>query len=104
MDRETQLPAEIQTLCALCDLSVLRKERLKMLESLGPRDFVHPEHQVVFESIRALLSRGEVTAERLTVHLNNRGFPDTDVEQYFQSFRSGAGSPAAKAPSRAETS
>ena len=103
-DRETQLETEIRTLRALCDPSVLRDERLKLLQSIGPRDFVHTEHHVVFESIRALLLRGEVTAERLTAHLNNRGFPDTDVEQYFQSFRSGAGIPAAKAPSRAETS
>ncbi len=41
------------------------------------------EHQVVFESIRFLLSRGTLTAARLAVHLNNRGFPDVDMEKYF---------------------
>ena len=85
MDPVTELAAEIQTLRGLCNLSVPREERLKLLESIGPRDFVDPEHQVVFESVLALLSRGEVTAARLAVHLNNRGFPDTDIEKYFQS-------------------
>jgi hypothetical protein len=40
-------------------------------------------HRVVFESICALFPRGTITAEKLIVHLNNRGFPDTDVEKYF---------------------
>jgi hypothetical protein len=39
---------------------------------------------VVFESIRALFSCGDFSAVQLRVHLNNRGFPDTDVEKYFQ--------------------
>jgi len=101
MDHETKFAAEIQALRALCDPSVPREERLKLLESVGPRDFIQPEHQVVFESICALLWRAEVTAARLRVHLNNRGFPDTDVEKYFQP---AANSPAAQTSSGRETS
>ncbi len=70
---------------ALCDVSVPREQRQQLAQSFNHHAFIKPEHQVVFESIRALLSHGEVTVARLNVHLNNRGFPDTDVEKYFRS-------------------
>ena len=83
MDRETQLAAEVKALCALCDERIPRNLRENLIESLGPRAFKEPEHQVVFESIYALFPRGPITASQLQVHLNNRGFPDTGVEKYF---------------------
>jgi len=90
MDRETQSATELQALRVLCDESVPREQRLTLMQSLSQHVFIEPEHQVVYESIRALLSRGPVSAGQLRVHLNNRGFPDTDVEQYFQSARAGS--------------
>src|SRR6185437_3099670 len=33
--------------------------------------------------ICALFPRGPITAQKLIIHLNNRGFPDTDIEKYF---------------------
>ncbi len=84
MNRETQIASEIHALRALCDEEAPREERQKLAQSLSQGVFVESEHQVVLESIRALLSRGPISAERLRVHLNNRGFPDTDVEKYFQ--------------------
>jgi hypothetical protein len=75
--------ADLQKLRALCDEAVPREERLALLHSLGQRDFLDPEHQVVFESISVLLPRGSVSLTQLRVQLNNRGFPDLDVENYF---------------------
>jgi len=85
MDRETQHAAEFKALRTLCDEAVPRNLRQNLIESLRPRAFVEPEHRVVFESIRALFPRGSISLAQLQVHLNNRGFPDTDAEKYFQS-------------------
>ena len=84
MGRESQPADELQALRSLCDEASPRTARQKLLQSLSPQSFLEPEHQVVFESIRALFSRGDFSAVQLRVHLNNRGFPDTDVEKYFQ--------------------
>jgi hypothetical protein len=84
MDRKTKFAAELKALRTLCDEAIARDLRQNLIQSLGPHAFCEPEHQVVFESIRGLFSRGPVTLERLRLHLNNRGFPDTDVEKYFQ--------------------
>jgi hypothetical protein len=85
MDRETQIADELGTLRRLCDEAATREVREQLMRSLNGHLFLEPEHQVAFESIRILLSRGPISAALLRVHLNNRGFPDTDVEKYFQS-------------------
>ena len=90
MNRETQSAAERKALHALCDEAIARELRQNLIQSLGPRAFTNPEHQVVFESIRALFPRGPISAIQLRVHLNNRGFPDTDVEKYFQPASAGS--------------
>lgn len=84
MDHASQFADELQALRSLCDEASPRTARQKLLQSLSPQFFREPEHQVVFESIRALLSRGDFSVPQLRIHLNNRGFPDTDVEKYFQ--------------------
>lgn len=89
MNREKQFAAEHNALCALCDEAIPRNLRQNLIESLGPRAFIEPEHQVVFESIRSLFPRGPITMAQLRIHLNNRGFPDTDVEKYFRSTPTG---------------
>jgi hypothetical protein len=88
MDRETQSAAELQSLRVLCDEATPREERTILTQSLSQHAFIEPEHEVVFESIRALSPRGPMSVTQLRVHLNNRGFPDTDVEKYFQTVRS----------------
>jgi hypothetical protein len=85
MDPETQFTAELQSLRTLCDESAPRDERQTLMNSLNQHIFIEPEHQVVFESIQTLFPRGPISMAQLRVHLNNRGFPDTDVEKYFQS-------------------
>ena len=84
MHRETQFATELQALRKLCDEAAPPEERQKLIEPLSRYAFIEPEHQVVFESIRALFPRGPISIAQLRVHLNNRGFPDTDVEKYFQ--------------------
>jgi hypothetical protein len=83
MDRETQFATELQALRVLCDEAIAREQRRRLLQSLAQHTFIEAEHQVVFESIRALFQRGPISMAQLRVHLNNRGFPDTDVEKYF---------------------
>ena len=85
MSRETQVAEELQALRALCNEHAPREEQQRLVHSLSQHIFIEPEHQVVFESIRALSSRGPISVAQMRVHLNNRGFPDTDVEKYFQS-------------------
>jgi len=89
MDRETQFATELQALRALCDEAAPREERQRLMHSLSGHVFIEPEHQVVFESIRALFPRGPIPVAQLRIHLNNRGFPDTDVEKYFQAAPAG---------------
>jgi hypothetical protein len=84
MDRETQFANELQALRFLCDEAAPREERQRLMQSLSQHAFVEPEHQIVFESICALFPRGPISVTQLRIHLNNRGFPDTDVEKYFQ--------------------
>jgi hypothetical protein len=82
MDRQTQFATELEALRVLCDEAIPREPRQKLMQSLFDHTFLVPEHQVVFESIRALFPRGPISLEQLRLHLNNRGFPDTDVEKY----------------------
>jgi hypothetical protein len=89
MNHQTQAATELEALRVLCDEAAPRDSRQKLLQSLIGHSFLEPEHQVVFESIRALFPRGSFSLAQLRVHLNNRGFPDTDVEKYFQVARDG---------------
>jgi hypothetical protein len=83
VDRAANPDDELQMLRILCGESTSREQRLELLESLQGHVFRDPEHQVVFESVWFLLSRGVLSADRLAVHLNNRGFPDVNLENYF---------------------
>jgi hypothetical protein len=94
MARKIQFTTELDALRSLCDEALSREDRQDFLVSLAPRAFADPEHQVVLESIRALFPRGPISLTALRVHLNNRGFPDTEVEKYFQPAAPTSASPA----------
>ena len=83
MDRAANSDDDLRVLQILCGKSASREQRLEIVQSLHDHVFRDPEHQVVFESARFLLSTGVLSAGRLTVHLNNRGFPDVNLEKYF---------------------
>jgi len=89
MDSETQFATELQALRVLCDDAIPGEDRQRLMQALSHHAFIEPEHQVVFESIRVLFPRGPISAGQLRAHLNNRGFPDTDVEKYFKPARAG---------------
>jgi hypothetical protein len=89
MERETQIATELQALRELCNEAIAREQRQRLMQSLVQQAFLEPEHQVAFESICALFARGPITVTQLRIHLNNRGFPDTDVEKYFQPLTDG---------------
>jgi hypothetical protein len=82
MDRAAQLLVEVQILGTLCSQQTASEHGTELVRTLEHYDFLAPEHQVVFESIRALLAQDGISSERLAVHLNNRGFPDVDLEKY----------------------
>jgi hypothetical protein len=85
MDRAANPDDELQMLRILCGESTSREQQLEILRSLRDLVFRDPEHQVVLESVRILCLRDALSADRLAVHLNNRGFPDVILEKYFTS-------------------
>jgi hypothetical protein len=99
MARKIQFTTELDALRSLCDEALSHEVRQDFLESLAPQSFTDPEHQVVLESIRALFPRGPLSQTTLRIHLNNRGFPDTDVEKYFQPATSTSPTKTGKVPS-----
>jgi hypothetical protein len=76
------METELSVLRTLCDEAVPRPRRMELIESYALQTFIEPEHQVVFESIRALILRGPISTPLLGVHLTKRGFPDIDAEKY----------------------
>jgi hypothetical protein len=83
MDLALQKAAELDVLRALCDSQSFVALRADLCMSLADYRFADAEHQVVYESVRALVERGQFSADQLAVNLNNRGFPDTDMQRYF---------------------
>jgi replicative DNA helicase len=83
MDRAAVLVAEVQVLGTLCNQAGTSEQRAEVVCALNQYAFLEPEHQIVFESIRSLLSADRLSSARLAVHLNNRGFPDVDLERYY---------------------
>jgi hypothetical protein len=82
MNRVAQLTAEVQVLGTLCNREDPRDLRADLVHVLEHYAFLEPEHQIVFESIRSLPLHDRLSKARLAVHLNNRGFPDVDLEKY----------------------
>jgi replicative DNA helicase len=82
MDRRAQLLAEVQILGTLCNQNGSIEQLYELVRALDGYAFVEPEHEIVFGSIRSLLRRERLSNASLSVHLNNRGFPDVDLEKY----------------------
>ena len=82
MDRAARSLSEMQILGTLCNQTGSGEQRAELAQTLDHYAFLEPEHQIVFGSIRSLLLRDRLSNERLAVHLNNRGFPDVDLEKY----------------------
>jgi hypothetical protein len=75
---------ELEVLRALTNGNVSSARHKSILRFLQDYNFLDPEHQVVYESFQAIARRQPIVAPQLAVHLNNRGFPDIDLEKYFE--------------------
>jgi len=82
MDRAALLLAEVQILGTLCTQAGTVEQCNELAHTLDGYAFLEPEHQIFFGSIRALLLYDRISNSNLAVHLNNRGFPDVDLEKY----------------------
>src|ERR1700690_3021924 len=82
MDRSKSSLVEIEMIGTLINRVGTNAQRTELVRTLENYAFVEPEHRIVFESIGFLLTRDRVSKENLAVHLNNRGFPDVDLEKY----------------------
>lgn len=82
LDRAATSLAELQILGTLCNQTGAIEQRNELAQILDHYAFLEPEHQIIFGSIRFLLVHDRLSTARLAVHLNNRGFPDVDVEKY----------------------
>jgi hypothetical protein len=82
MNRKAQLEAEVQVLGTLCNRAGAREQHADIVSAFDHYQFLEQEHQIIFESIRSLLVHHRLSTTRLAVHLNNRGFPDVDLEKY----------------------
>ena len=83
LDGVDRLALELDVLRGLCGGAGTSEQHRALSESLARYRFSEPEHQVVFESLFALSGRKKISAAVLALHLNNRGFPDLDLEKYF---------------------
>ena len=81
--RTERFAVELDALRALCCPAGTPEQREALMQTVARWRLVEPEHQVVFESLSALSGRKGLSAAMLGVHLNNRGFPDIDMEKYF---------------------
>lgn len=82
-DSTERLAVELGVLRALCCGAGTPEQRNALLQAVARWGLVEPEHQVVFESLCALSGRKGLSVALLGVHLNNRGFPDVEMEKYF---------------------
>lgn len=82
MDRAAVWRAELQILGTFCNQAGTIEQRNELAQILDHYAFVEPEHQILFGSIRSLLVHDRLSTASLAVHLNNRGFPDVDLEKY----------------------
>lgn len=83
--RQRIIEAERNALRALCQGTAQGSVHAEGLSILAPYAFVDKVHQLVFDTLREILSADpEVIRAQLPSRLNNRGFPDLDVETFFK--------------------
>lgn len=78
------LEAEREVLRAMCQGTPERAVLSDGLEILADYCFTDFTHQLVFDTLRELRAGSpQLIRERLPVRLNNKGFPDMDLETFF---------------------
>lgn len=75
---------ELEILRALSTRRLQGRARAEAFEILAGYSFVEPIHQVIFDALREIPAENpQVLREQLAVRLNNKGFPDLDLESFF---------------------
>lgn len=82
------LEAERTILRLLCQAGLTGAERVENMRLLSGYRFRDGEHQIIFESLRELRAADPKTIrEQLFARLNNKGFPDLDLDWLFEPAR-----------------
>lgn len=80
-----KIAAERALLAALCQNSSSTPVRLEVLQRLAGHLFATTEHEVIFQALRTLPSASpEKTRAALIAALTRMGFPDVDLEPFFE--------------------
>ncbi len=75
---------ERAVLAALCQGRLLRADWDEALARLATYRFADRVHQLVFDTLREMNTNdARVIHEQLAARLNNKGFPDLDLEGFF---------------------
>ncbi len=78
------LEAERDVLRAMCQGTPERAVLSEGLEILADYCFTDSTHQLVFDTLRELRAANpQIIRETLPVRLNNKGFPDMNLETFF---------------------
>ena len=83
--RERRIAAERQLLAALCQGSLDDESREELLRRLEKHVFAMPDHEVVFDALRKLPAmKAERMREALAATVTRMGFPDVDLNLFFE--------------------
>jgi hypothetical protein len=83
--RRRIIEAERNALRALCQDTCDGSVRAQGMRILTSYPFVDAVHQLLFDTLREIPSADpEVIRAQLPTRLNNRGFPDLDMETFFE--------------------
>jgi hypothetical protein len=84
MDKE-QFLRERRNIQLLCSAKLSAEERTEVCQKWKAEQFVDQTHRVIFEEI---VNLGTVTTrqlrELLPARVTNQGFPDVDIDEYFE--------------------
>jgi hypothetical protein len=83
--QERTIAVERQLLAALCQGLLDQGRREELLRRLENHAFALPDHEVVFQALRKLSPiKPERLKETLAVTVTRMGFPDADLDIYFE--------------------
>jgi hypothetical protein len=85
--RERIIAVERQLLAALCQGLLDQGRGEELLRRLEKHAFALPDHEVIFRALRKLPPiRPGLLREALAVMVTRMGFPDADLEVYFEAY------------------
>ena len=82
--RDARIAAERRLLAALCQGSIAADARGEVLQRLSRHAFGDPEHELIFRALAKIPSGdAEFVRAALGLRLTRAGFPDFDLEPFF---------------------